>query len=223
MGRTADSLIRKQKISPGYPLRLGDRSTHLSHRRRRRQISQMSIKSLSTPKKNRNVLLLLNDPLLLLGTTGFLEQNSDFNPVHPPKNPEEISLHLSHKQIDAILFELSLFGSFDFKYLKKLRIHHPEIPILALSPHEEVFIARRAIAEGASGYLMKDAPPEKLPEAIRQILNGEIFLTRRMLARIEREELALRQNILNLLTGSKINYLELDDLEILKPTSVCSL
>jgi len=48
--------------------------------------------------------------------------------------------------------------------------------------HDEFLYAPRALRAGADGYIMKDASGENLLRAIRQVLNGEGYVSRRMSA-----------------------------------------
>ncbi|HXW58511.1 MAG TPA: response regulator transcription factor [Solirubrobacteraceae bacterium] len=60
----------------------------------------------------------------------------------------------------------------------------PELPIVMLSvsdTDEDLFEALRA---GACGYLLKDTDPQRLPTALRAVLNGEAPLPRVLTARL---------------------------------------
>ncbi|HXP58990.1 MAG TPA: response regulator transcription factor, partial [Dongiaceae bacterium] len=60
----------------------------------------------------------------------------------------------------------------------------PELLILVVSMHDEAIYAERALRAGARGYVMKEAGGENLLAAIRQVLNGQIYLSARMSARV---------------------------------------
>jgi DNA-binding NarL/FixJ family response regulator len=60
----------------------------------------------------------------------------------------------------------------------------PEMPVVMLSvsdTDEDLFEALRA---GACGYLLKDTDPQRLPHALRAVLNGEAPLPRVLTARL---------------------------------------
>ena len=56
--------------------------------------------------------------------------------------------------------------------------------MLALSTHDEALYAERALRAGAKGYVMKQEPTEKVMAAIRQVLDGGIFLSDAMKDRL---------------------------------------
>ncbi|MDX2081808.1 MAG: response regulator transcription factor [Terrimicrobiaceae bacterium] len=60
----------------------------------------------------------------------------------------------------------------------------PSVPILLISPQDESLHALRAIKTGASGYLMDSPELSDLPNAIRKLLRGELFLSTRLSERL---------------------------------------
>ena len=77
---------------------------------------------------------------------------------------------------DLVLLDLNLPGASGFSALVHVRAQYPLIPILVVSAHEETSIIQRAIAHGAMGYIPKSAHPSLIGEAIRHVLEGEIWL-----------------------------------------------
>ncbi|WP_336933502.1 response regulator transcription factor [Acinetobacter bereziniae] len=77
---------------------------------------------------------------------------------------------------DLVLLDLNLPGASGFSALVHVRAQYPAIPIIVVSAHEEASIIQRAIAHGAMGYIPKSAHPSHIGEAIRQVLEGEIWL-----------------------------------------------
>ena len=77
---------------------------------------------------------------------------------------------------DLVLLDLNLPGASGFSALVHVRAQYPSIPIIVVSAHEEASIIQRAIAHGAMGYIPKSAHPSHIGEAIRQVLEGDIWL-----------------------------------------------
>ncbi len=76
---------------------------------------------------------------------------------------------------DLIITDLSLPGRNGLELIKDMAVAHPEIPIIVLSMHDELVYAERVLRAGGRGYVMKDAPLERLIEAIHTVLDGGIF------------------------------------------------
>lgn len=77
---------------------------------------------------------------------------------------------------DLVLLDLNLPGASGFSALVHVRAQYPSLPIIVVSAHEETSIIQRAIAHGAMGYIPKSANPSHIGEAIRHVLEGEIWL-----------------------------------------------
>jgi DNA-binding NarL/FixJ family response regulator len=155
-----------------------------------------------------------NHPLMLLGTTAFLNSQPDLRVTASALTPEESFDRLAVSLPDVVVIEVSINGPFDFPFLERLRERHPRLPILVFSYHEEVIFARRALEAGANGYLMKEAKPDKLAEALRQILAGEIYLSDRVTARIEQEQSLRAGHLKTHLNGALVNSLSNRELQI---------
>ena len=77
---------------------------------------------------------------------------------------------------DLVLLDLNLPGASGFSALVHVRAQYPSLPIIVVSAHEEASIIQRAIAHGAMGYIPKSAHPSHIGEAIRQVLEGDLWL-----------------------------------------------
>ena len=58
--------------------------------------------------------------------------------------------------------------------------------MLVLSMHDELIYAERLLAAGASGYIMKHAASDQLLIALRQVLNGEVYLSESLASNLGR-------------------------------------
>ena len=80
-------------------------------------------------------------------------------------------------QPDALVVDLSLSEGDGFNVVRDVHAHFPEIRVLVLSMHDEAIYAERLLAEGASGYIMKQAATDQLITALRTVLRGERFVS----------------------------------------------
>jgi len=60
--------------------------------------------------------------------------------------------------------------------LRRIRSHHPQARVLALSAHDDPMHARRALREGALGFLSKRSAPEALIEAVTTVGAGRRYI-----------------------------------------------
>jgi two-component system invasion response regulator UvrY len=78
---------------------------------------------------------------------------------------------------DLVVLDLDLPGKSGLDLLKEIRQERPRLPVLILSVHLPEQFAVRTLRAGASGFLSKDAAPDELVKAIRQILRGGTYIT----------------------------------------------
>ena len=64
--------------------------------------------------------------------------------------------------------------------VRDVHAHHPDVPMLVLSMHDETIYAERLLAEGASGYIMKQAAADQLLNALRAVLRGERYVSEQL-------------------------------------------
>ncbi len=83
--------------------------------------------------------------------------------------------------------DISLRETSGIELIKDINVQYPDLPVLALSMHDESLYAERALRAGAKGYIMKDEATEKVITAIRKILNGEIYVSDKMATKMVRQ------------------------------------
>ena len=72
--------------------------------------------------------------------------------------------------------DISMPGMDGIAAIAEIHSRHPEVRLLVLSMYDTVDFVKRAVASGACGYLMKDAPPFELEQAVRSVMaTGSYF------------------------------------------------
>ena len=85
---------------------------------------------------------------------------------------------------ELVVSNLTLPERNGLELIKDPQAFHPELPVLVISMHDELLHAERTLRAGGRGNLMKEAGAEKMLEAIRRVLGGQIDLSERMSAKI---------------------------------------
>ena len=83
---------------------------------------------------------------------------------------------LQGQPVDLILCDIRMPGGDGFRVLEGLRARGNATPVILLTTFDEPDLALRAAAAGARGFLLKDASPEDLLEAITRVAAGETLL-----------------------------------------------
>ena len=72
----------------------------------------------------------------------------------------------------VVLTDLELPGMSGIDGIRLLQQHVPGVPILALTVHDSDDKVFAALCAGASGYLLKNTPPARLLEGLREVAAG---------------------------------------------------
>jgi DNA-binding NarL/FixJ family response regulator len=78
--------------------------------------------------------------------------------------------------IDLILLDLTMPGVHGVSGLIYLRAQHPEVPVVIVSASDDAETIRNCLHCGASGFIPKSQPVERIRDAIRKIIGGELWL-----------------------------------------------
>lgn len=84
----------------------------------------------------------------------------------------QVLVALRQGEFDLVLLDMTMPGISGVNLIRRIRTQDSAPPILVLSMHNELQIARRALAAGASGYLTKDNRPDVLIAAVRKVASG---------------------------------------------------
>lgn len=122
------------------------------------------------------VLMADDHGIVREGLKQLFALSQDIVVVHEAVSGGEVLTALRAGGADLILLDMTMPGISGVNLITRLRAHVPCPPILVLSMHNEIQIARRALAAGVAGYLTKDSDPATLMAAIRKVAAGGRFI-----------------------------------------------
>jgi two-component system invasion response regulator UvrY len=111
--------------------------------------------------------------------TGFrllLQSNAEIAVVGEAESGEAACQRYDELTPDVLVMDLAMPGMGGLEALKRIRAHHPQARVLALSAHDDPMHARRAFREGALGFLSKRSAPEALLEAITTLAANRRYI-----------------------------------------------
>ena len=79
---------------------------------------------------------------------------------------------LRAEKVDMALVDVRMPDLDGLDLLRTVKAEWPDIPVIMLSTYENAPYVKRALSDGASGYLLKDATPEDLSQAINVAMSG---------------------------------------------------
>jgi len=138
---------------------------------------------ISTKPKSK-VLLVDDHPILRRGIADLINSENNLEVCGEAGNMQDAFSLATQLKPDLAIIDVSLDGNNGIELMKNLTSRSPNLPLIAYSMHDESIYAERALRAGAKGYVMKQAAPELLLEAISQVLKGKIFLSEAMSDRL---------------------------------------
>jgi DNA-binding NarL/FixJ family response regulator len=117
-----------------------------------------------------------------LGT--LLRQQPDFEVCGQAEDTRGAMEGIAKSPPDVAIVDLSLQGASGLDLIKDLRAQHPQVAVIVLSMHEEMYYAERALRAGARGYIMKRESTGRIVDAIRRVRAGGLYASEDMLARL---------------------------------------
>jgi two-component system invasion response regulator UvrY len=122
------------------------------------------------------VLLVDDHAVVRTGFRLLLQSNPDTQVVGEADSGESACQRYLELTPDVVVMDLAMPGMGGLEALRRIRAHHPQARVLALSAHDDPAHARRALREGARGFLSKRSAPEALLEAINAVASGQRYI-----------------------------------------------
>jgi DNA-binding NarL/FixJ family response regulator len=138
-------------------------------------------------QKNIRILLVDDQTMFRDGMRVLLSSQPDFQIVGEAADGEEALAKAAALRPDVVLMDLRMPVLDGAAATRRLRASQPEVRVIVLTTFDEDAAIFDGIRAGATGYLLKDAPTEKLYEAIRAASRGESFLQPSVASRVVAE------------------------------------
>ncbi len=122
------------------------------------------------------VLLVDDHAVVRTGFRLLLQSQKDIQVVAEAASGEQACQLYSELAPDVVVMDLGMPGMGGLEALRRIRARDPEAHILALSAHDDPMHARRALREGALGFLSKRSAPETLIDAIAAMATARRYI-----------------------------------------------
>lgn len=144
----------------------------------------------------------------------LLNLEKDFQVVGSAQDGAEAVELAAQKQPDLILMDLKMPMMNGIEATREIRAKFPNIKILVLTTYDDDEWVFDAIRAGASGYLLKDTPRQKIVEAIRGTVEGKSFVDPAIAGKLL-NQVASKQTQPTSILADKLTERELDVLRLI--------
>jgi DNA-binding NarL/FixJ family response regulator len=126
----------------------------------------------------KKILIVDDHPLLRQGIKRVLEKENDLIIIGEAASANEAMDIINRDKPDIAIIDITLSGNVNgIDLIRSIKERFPDIFSLVLSMHSESIYAERAIKSGARGYIMKEDAAKNIINAVRTILNDELYLS----------------------------------------------
>ena len=130
------------------------------------------------------VLVVDDHPVVRGGLVGWLAAQEDLDVVGEAADGLEALAQVAATRPDVVLMDLRMPRMDGVTAIERLAVSHPGVRVLVLTTYDTDADIVRAVAAGATGYLLKDAPLPQLADAVRAAARGETVLAPPVAARL---------------------------------------
>jgi len=130
------------------------------------------------------VFLVDDHPLVREWLSQLIQREDDLAVCGEAEDTQEALSKIEESQPDIVVADISLKNTHGLELVKDLQARLPSLPVLVLSMHDESLYAERVLRAGAKGYITKQEATKKILQAVRQVLNGQIYISEKMAARM---------------------------------------
>jgi DNA-binding NarL/FixJ family response regulator len=163
--------------------------------------------------KTIRVLLADDHPIVRAGIRSELEKLPGVQVVAEASDGRQaLELAIAQKP-DVVFMDISMPNLNGLEAAGRLTKEVPTARVIMLSRHENEEYYWHALRAGASGFLLKKAAVAELGDAVKQVMAGEIYLTKEISNRLKKkfplQQIALAKSPLEDLTSRQREILQL--------------
>ena len=130
------------------------------------------------------ILLVDDHPVIRAGLRAMLDQQPDLEVVAEAADGRNAVTQAGLVNPDVVLMDIQMPGMDGIEATRQIAALQPAPKVLILTTYDTDGDILPAIENGATGYLLKDTPPEELYHAIRQAAAGETVLAPTIASRL---------------------------------------
>jgi DNA-binding NarL/FixJ family response regulator len=131
---------------------------------------------------SKKVFIVEDHPVFREGLVQIINGEGDLMVCGEAGDAEQALRSIPGLKPDLVLVDISLPGKSGLELIKELRARSGGVKLLVLSMHDEALYADRVLRAGGDGCVMKQEDPEEVVHAIRDVLEGRIYVSEQVLA-----------------------------------------
>jgi two-component system invasion response regulator UvrY len=135
------------------------------------------------------VLLVDDHAVVRTGFRLLLQSQPEMSVIAEAESGEAACQRYLELQPDIVVMDLAMPGMGGLEALRRILAHHPQARVLTLSAQDDPMHARRALREGALGFLSKRSAPEALIDAVTAVAAGQRYIDTSLAQKLALDEI----------------------------------
>jgi len=131
-----------------------------------------------TSSRKRRIFLVDDHPLVREWLANLINQQSDLMVCGEAGSAAQALELIPTVEADVAIVDIAMEGGSGVELIKDLKTAHPGVAVVVLSMHDELLYGERALRAGARGYIMKREATKNVLQAIHQVLEGKLYVSR---------------------------------------------
>jgi len=133
------------------------------------------------------IMIVDDHPIVRQGLSELINQEKDLLVCGEAEDACHTMQVIAKTNPDLVIVDVSLKDRNGVELIKDIKAKYPNLLILTLSMHDESLYAERAMRAGAGGYIMKEEATKNVVTAVRTVLDGNVYLSSSMAAKMVRK------------------------------------
>jgi DNA-binding NarL/FixJ family response regulator len=130
------------------------------------------------------VAIVDDHPMFRLGLAAAITEMEGIVLVGEADHADQVAALVLDSEPDVLLLDVRLAESSGLEVNRWLAVHHPSLQVVMLTMSEDHDTAMTALRDGAAGYLVKGAGPERVERAIRTVAAGDVVLDQSLVSAV---------------------------------------
>jgi len=135
------------------------------------------------------IIVVDDHPIVRDGLAELLNHEVDLVVSAKAGTAAEAIKAVKKQRVDLAIVDMLLKDTTGIQVTRKMKAIRPNLIVMIFSMSDELRYIKQAFEVGARGYITKDELSEKIIDAIRQILDGGIYLNKRLAKKFPKHEL----------------------------------
>lgn len=127
----------------------------------------------------------------------LLNNCDDIDLVDTFSDGETAVQFLSAHKVDVALFDINLPGISGIEAIARLKARQPEMQFMVLSSYDDPDYIFKALRAGATGYILKSTPTDKLIDAIKELHAGGSPMSSQIARKVVTEFATFQKKVAN--------------------------